>query len=299
MIFILFLVLVAAVFSATVKIVRPFQRGVIEELGRYKKTLDPGLRFVIPVLQRLTTVDMRETVINVPPQQLITSDNVAIEVDGVIYYEATEPNKLLYNVEDFQIAIIKLAQTNLRNVLGEETLDQALTSRERINTKLRIVLDEITGKWGVRVTRVEIQRIDPPNDVVASMHKQVEAERLRRAAVLEARGSKEAKVLEAEGSKEAAVLEAEGQKQATILQAEAEATAVELAATAERTKLLKEGEGEALALAAIKKVGADQVTVQVRYLEALEKIGEGESTKIIVPTELSGLAGLATALKES
>ena len=156
-----------------IKIIRPYQKGVVEQLGRYKSTYDPGLKFVIPIIQSVTKVDMRERVVDVPPQEVITKDNVTVTVDAVIYYEPTDPQRLIYNVANFVMAITKLAQTNLRNVIGDMTLDSALTSRDTVNVSLREVLDDATDKWGVRVVRVEIQRIDPPVDVMDAMHEQM------------------------------------------------------------------------------------------------------------------------------
>ena len=213
------LILIAA---AGFKIVRPFQKALIEVLGRYDKTVSSGLRWIMPFIKRMTKVDMREQVIDVPPQEVITKDNVVVTVDAVIYYEATDPVKLSYNVGNFVLAITKLAQTNLRNVIGDLDLDSALTSRDIINTKLREILDDATDKWGVRVVRVEIQRIEPPIDVTDAMHRQMKAERDRRAAVTEAEGEKRSAILTAEGVKEARVLEAEGQAEAIKRVADAE-----------------------------------------------------------------------------
>ena len=180
------IVLIAFLINA-VKIVRPFQRGLVERLGRYKTTKEPGLNLIIPFIETMQLVDMREQVVDVPPQEVITSDNVVVSVDAVVYYEATDPQRLIYNVANFFTAITKLAQTNLRNLIGDLELDTALTSRDRINLQLREVLDDATDKWGVRVVRVEIQRIDPPPEVVSAMHAQMRAERDRRATVTEAR----------------------------------------------------------------------------------------------------------------
>ena len=180
-----------------IKIIRPYQKGVVEQLGRYKATYDPGLKFVIPIIQSVTKVDMRERVVDVPPQEVITKDNVTVTVDAVIYYEPTDPQRLIYNVANFVMAITKLAQTNLRNVIGDMSLDAALTSRDTVNVSLREVLDDATDKWGVRVVRVEIQRIDPPADVMDAMHEQMKAERTRRAVVTEADGVKQAEITRA------------------------------------------------------------------------------------------------------
>ena len=181
------LILIAAL---GIRIIRPYERGLIEMLGRYQRTVDSGLRWILPFVQRISKVDMRERVIDVPPQEVITKDNVVVTVDAVIFFEATDPVKLKYNVGNFQLAVTKLAQTNLRNVVGDLDLDAALTSRELINGKLRQILDDATDKWGTRVVRVEIQRIEPPPDVTEAMHRQMKAERDRRAIVTEAEGDK-------------------------------------------------------------------------------------------------------------
>nr|WP_238442646.1 SPFH domain-containing protein [Salsipaludibacter albus] len=264
-----------------VKIVRPYQRGLVERLGRYKTTKDPGFNLIIPFIETIQLIDMREQVVDVPPQEVITEDNVVVSVDAVVYYEATDPKRLVYNVADFYNAIIKLAQTNLRNLIGDLELDRALTSRDTINTRLRDVLDVATDKWGVRVVRVEIQRIDPPPEVVSAMHAQMRAERDRRATVTEANGYREAAIARANGEKEAAVLAAEGRKQAAVLDAEGDARAIELRADAEKLRLARVGEGEgeaALArLTGIKEAGADQAVLTVEYLSALEEIGDGRA----------------------
>src|SRR3989440_5937265 len=198
--------------SASVKIIRPYQRGLVERLGRYHATVEPGLRVMFPFIDRLIRVDMRESVVEVPPQEVITSDNVVVSVYAVVYYEATDPQRLIYNVSNFMAAVTKLAQTNLRNVIGDMQLDEALVSSKMVNARLREILDDATDKWGTRVVRVEIQRIDPPPDVVTAMHHQIRAERTRRALVTEALGDREAAITRAEGSKQAAILEAEGEK---------------------------------------------------------------------------------------
>jgi len=203
---------VVVIFAATgVRVVRPFQKGVIERLGKYMRTAQSGITLIIPMLDSMRKVDMREQVVDVPPQEVITRDNVVVTVDAVVYYEATDPVKLIYNVADFYTAATKLAQTNLRNVIGEMTLDDTLTSRETINTELRTILDEATDKWGTRVVRVEIQRIDPPTDVTQAMHRQMKAERERRAMILEAEGEKQSAIERATGDRQAQILKAEGE----------------------------------------------------------------------------------------
>ena len=280
-----------AVLVGAVKIVRPYQRGLVERLGKYKATREPGLNLILPFIETMQLIDMRGQVVDVPPQEVITADNVVVSVDAVVYYEATDPQRLVYNIADFFTAITKLAQTNLRNLIGDMELDRALTSRDTINTQLREVLDDATDKWGVRVVRVEIQRIDPPPDIVSAMHAQMRAERDRRATVTEAKGYQEA-VLSATGRKEAAILDAQGESEAIQLRAQANKIRLELI-----------GQGEGLAakarLTGIKEAQTDNNVLTVEYLSALEKIGDGRATKMVIPVEFSGLLGTVAALAET
>lgn len=289
--------------ASGVRIVRPYQRGVVEQLGKFKETVDPGLQLIIPFIQTVRLVDMREQVIDVPPQEVITKDNVVVSVDAVIYYEPTDPQRLIYNVGNFILAITKLAQTNLRNLIGEMQLDEALTSRDSINLNLRQILDEATDKWGVRVVRVELQRIDPPPDVMHSMHEQMKAERTRRAVVTEAEGRQTAAITTAEGERQAAILAAEGIKQQQILEAEGQAGAIRSIAEAERFRQETVAEGEASAIravyAAIHEGNPDAGLITIKYLEALQVMANGTATKIILPTELAGIAGALTGITET
>ncbi|NOZ50488.1 MAG: SPFH/Band 7/PHB domain protein [Chloroflexi bacterium] len=275
-------VLVAFVFAVgtmAIRIVSPYQKGVVERLGRYARTAQPGLTLIIPFLDHLRKVDMREQVVDVPPQEVITKDNVVVAVDAIVFFEATDPVKLVYNVADFFGAATKLAQTNLRNVVGEMELDQALTSREVINTKLREVLDDATDKWGVRIVRVEIKRIDPPADVMQAMHRQMKAEREKRA-----------NILEAEGFRQAAILEAEGK-----------AEAVRQIAGAERFRLQTEAEGQGRAITtvfnAIKEAKPDDKLIAIQYLEALKAMANGKAAKVFIPYEASGVLGALGGIK--
>ncbi len=273
------------------RVVRPYEKGLIEFLGRYQRTVDSGLRWVMPFVKRLIKVDMREQVVDVPPQEVITKDNVVVTVDAVIYFEATDPVKLKYNVQNFILAVTKLAQTNLRNVVGDLDLDSALTSREIINTKLREILDDATDKWGTRVVRVEIQRIEPPADVTEAMHRQMKAERDRRALVTEAEGDKRARILKAEGVRESRILEAQGQ-----------AEAIKQVAEAERYQKETVAEGEARAIervfAAIHSGDPTPDLIAIRYLEALQGIADGRATKIFLPLDTSGVLGSVAAIGE-
>ena len=282
---------VVLVAAAGFRVIRPFEKGLVEVLGRYDKTVDSGLRWVMPFIKRLIKVDMREQVVDVPPQEVITRDNVVVTVDAVVYYEATDPVKLKYNVGNFMLAVTKLAQTNLRNVVGDLDLDSALTSRELINTKLREILDDATDKWGTRVVRVEIQRIEPPVDVTEAMHRQMKAERDRRAVVTEAEGEKTARVLRAEGLKQSAILEAEGQ-----------AEAIKRVADADKYQKQTVAEGEAQAIStvfgAIHEGDPTPDLIAIRYLEALQGVANGQATKIFLPLDTSGVLGSVAAIGE-
>jgi regulator of protease activity HflC (stomatin/prohibitin superfamily) len=285
-----------------IRIVRPYQRGIVEMLGKYKETIDPGLRIILPFVQTVRLVDMREQVVDVPPQEVITKDNVVVSVDAVVYYEPTDPQRLAYNVANFILAVTKLAQTNLRNLVGDMQLDEALTSRDSINLNLRQILDDATDKWGVRVVRVELQRIDPPPDVMHSMHEQMKAERTRRALVTQAEGDRTAAITRAEGERQAAILAAEGQKQQQILQAEGQAEATRAIADAERYRQEAVAAGEAnatrLVYEAIHEGNPTPDLLAVKYLETLGVVANGQATKIIVPAEMSGIAGSLAGIGE-
>ncbi len=278
--------------ASAIRIIRPYEKGVVERLGKYQKTYEPGLHIIIPFLDRVTKADMRENVVDVPPQEVITKDNVVVTVDAVVYYEATDPVKLIYNVANFYLAATKLAQTNLRNVIGEMQLDESLTSREKINAALRQILDDATDKWGVRVVRVELQRIEPPVDVTEAMHRQMKAERTRRA-----------QILEAEGDKQAAINRAEGQKQSAILEAEGKATAIKEVAEAEKFQKIALAQGEAQGIETVfSAIHAGNPTgdlLAVRYLEALPKIANGQATKIFLPYEISDVLGAVGGIAEA
>jgi len=229
---IIFLAILAVVILSTLAksiiIIRQAEKGIVERFGRYKETLDPGLRFLVPFADALRArIDMRETVLDIEPQAVITKDNVGITVDAVVYYYVTDAKAVRYEVANFYVAVSKLAQTNLRNLVGDMSLDETLGSRERINSSLRTTLDEATDKWGVKVTRVEVKEILPPKDITEAMSKQMKAEREKRATILDAEAYRQKQILQAEGDKQNAILVAEGDKQAAILRAEGEAKAIE------------------------------------------------------------------------
>jgi len=285
------IVLIIAYVVLGLKIVRQHEQGLVERFGKYKETLDPGLQLIVPFIERIRRVDMREIVVDVPPQEVITKDNVVVTVDAVVYYQATDPVKLVYNVQNFVLAATKLAQTNLRNVVGDLDLDDALTSRERINAQLREILDEATDVWGTKVVRVEIQRIDPPADVTQAMHRQMKAERDRRAIVTEAEGDKRAKILQAEGVKASRILEAEGQAEAIKQVAEAEKF---------QKLTVAEGEGQAIerVYGAIHNGDPTPDLIAIRYLDALQGVANGNATKIFLPMEMSGILSSIGAIGE-
>ncbi|CAB50468.1 Stomatin-like protein [Pyrococcus abyssi GE5] len=260
----------------SVKVIRPYQKGLVERLGKFNRLLDPGIHFIIPFMERVKVVDLREHVIDVPPQEVICKDNVVVTVDAVVYYQILDPVKAVYNVSDFLMAIVKLAQTNLRAIIGEMELDETLSGRDIINAKLREELDKITDRWGVKITRVEIQRIDPPKDIQEAMAKQMTAEREKRAMILIAEGKKEAAIREAEGQKQAAILKAEGEKQRQILIAEGQAEAIR--------KVL-----EALKM-------ADEKYLTLQYIEKLPDLAKYGN--LIVPYDTESLIGLLRVLQK-
>lgn len=288
---IILIVIVFVLAFKSVKILRPYEKGVVERFGKYQRTVTSGLIFMIPFIESIRKVDLREQVVDVPPQEVITKDNTVVIVDCVIFYEVTDPFNAVYNVVNFYQAITKLAQTNLRNIIGDLELDQTLTSREMINTHLREVLDEATDKWGTRVVRVEIQRIEPPTDIVDAMSKQMKAERMKRAAILEAEGYKQSEIKKAEGDKQAAILEAEGQ-----------AEAIKKVAEAQKYEEIAIAEGQAEATIdvyeAIHKGNPTNDLIAIKYLEALEKVADGNSTKIFLPAEMSGILGSIGGIAE-
>jgi len=274
-----------------IKIIRPYEKGLVERLGRYQRTLDSGLNLILPFFDTIQKVDMREIVLDVPPQLVITKDNVGVEVDCIIYCQVTDPVRSRYEISNYILASTKLAQTNLRNVIGEMELDQSLSSRDVINSQLRDVLDSATDKWGVKVNRVEIQRIDPPVDITEAMSRQMKAERFKRANILEAEGDKQAAITRAEGSKQSAILEAEGQ-----------AEAVKKKADAEKYRQVTVADGEAKAIlnvfSAIHEGKPDEELITLKYLEMLPKLAEGDANKLFLPYEASGIISSLAAMVE-
>ena len=279
----------------TVRIVQQYEKGLIETLGKYSRTVGAGVTIVIPIFQSLKKIDMREQVMDVAPQNVITKDNVTVTVDAIIYFQITDPVRVVYNVANFAMAALKLAQTNLRNVIGDMELDSTLTSREKINNQLRAVMDEATDKWGVKITRVEIQKIDPPRDITESMSKQMKAEREKRANILEAEGFRQSAILKAEGEKQAVILESEAKKQKSILEAEGQAEAIKRVADAQKYEI-------DTVYSAIHQGKPTNDLIAIKYMETLGKVADGKASKIFLPLETSGvtasLAGIAELFKD-
>ncbi|MDD3065661.1 MAG: SPFH/Band 7/PHB domain protein [Endomicrobiaceae bacterium] len=285
------LVVVIIFIANTVRIVQQYEKGLVETLGKYSATVDAGVNIIIPLFQNLRKIDMREQVMDVAPQNVITKDNVTVTVDAIIYFQITDPVKVVYNVANFAMAALKLAQTNLRNVIGDMELDTTLTSREKINTQLRTVMDEATDKWGVKITRVEIQKIDPPKDITDSMSKQMKAEREKRANILDAEGFRQAAILKAEGARQAVILEAEAKRQQSILEAEGQAEAIKRVADAQKYEI-------DTIYNAIHAGKPTNDLLAIKYMEALTKVADGNATKIFLPLETSGVMGSVAGIAE-
>ena len=297
---IILLILLIAIFVPCITIVPQAKAYVIERLGAYQGTWDVGFHIKLPVIDRVAKrVNLKEQVADFPPQPVITKDNVTMSIDSVIFFQITDPKLFVYGVDNPMLAIENLTATTLRNIIGDMELDQTLTSRETINTKMRAELDLATDPWGIKVNRVELKNIVPPAEIQNAMERQMKAERERREAVTRAEGEKRAKILEAEGEKESAILRAEADKEAAILRAEAE-----------REKMIREAEGEAQAIMTIQKAnadgikmlkeaGADEAVLKLKSLEAFEKVADGQATTILLPAELQGIASIAAALKET
>ena len=271
-----------------IRIVPQARAYVVERLGAYHGTWQVGLHFKVPLIDKISRkVSLKEKVIDFPPQPVITKDNVTMEIDTVIYFQITDPKLYTYGVESPMDAIENLTATTLRNIIGELELDESLTSREHINSKIRLVFDEATDPWGIKINRVEVKNITPPRDIQTAMEKQMRAERERREAILIAEGEKKSAILIAEGQKEAAILEAEAKKQTAIKEAEGQSQAILMInqATADGLKLIKDAQ-------------LDDAVIKLKSLEAFQKAADGQATKIIIPSEIQGIAGLAASVKE-
>lgn len=296
---VILLILIVLILLSCIKIVPQAHAYVVERLGAYQQTWSVGLHLKVPFIDKVAKrVILKEQVVDFAPQPVITKDNVTMRIDTVVFFQITDPKLFAYGVENPIMAIENLTATTLRNIIGEMELDQTLTSREVINTKMRASLDIATDPWGIKVNRVELKNIIPPAAIQDAMEKQMKAERERREAILRAEGEKKSTVLVAEGKKESAILEAEAEKQSAILRAEAQ-----------KEKMIRESEGEAAAILKvqqatadgirmIREAGADEAVLKIKSLEAFEKAADGQATKIIIPSEIQGLAGLAASVKE-
>ena len=288
MVYLIIIAIIIFLIASGIKIVSQSKAIVIERLGSYYRTMSTGINYKIPIVDRIANVvSLKEVARDFAPQPVITKDNVTMQIDTVVYYQITDPKLYTYGIENPVSAIETLTATTLRNIIGELELDETLTSRDIINSKMRAILDEATDAWGIKVNRVEVKNILPPRDIQEAMEKQMRAERERREAILKAEGEKKSAILLAEGEKESTILRAEAKKTAKIKEAEGEAEAI-----------LKIKEAEAQGLSLIKNVKLDEATLKLKSYEALMNIGQSESTKIIIPSELQGIAGLATTLKE-
>ena len=298
---IILLVLIALmVFASCIRIVPQAQAMVVERLGAYLDTWGVGIHFKVPFIDRVAKrVLLKEQVVDFPPQPVITKDNVTMKIDTVVFFQITDPKLYAYGVENPIMAIENLTATTLRNIIGDLELDQTLTSRETINTKMRAALDIATDPWGIKVNRVELKNIIPPAEIQNAMEKQMKAERERREAVTRAEGEKKAKVLVAEGEKESAILRAEAEKQSAILRAEAEKEKMIREAEGEAEAILKVQQANADGIRMLKEAGADEAVLKMKSLEAFSKVADGQATTILLPAELQGIASLAATLKET
>lgn len=282
------IVIVILIIIKNVKVVQQARAFVVERLGAYHTTWTVGLHFKLPFFERVAkVVSLKEQVVDFPPQPVITKDNVTMQIDTVLYFEITDPKLYTYGVEHPMTAIENLSATTLRNIIGDLELDQTLTSRDIINSKMRIILDEATDPWGIKVNRVELKNIIPPREIQDAMEKQMKAERERREAILRAEGEKKSAILIAEGERESAILRADAKKQAAVLEAEGEAEAI-----------LKVQEATAESIKLINQAQPSEEVIKIQALDAFKAAANGRATKIIIPSEIQGLAGLATAFKE-
>ena len=299
-VFLIVIIVIAVwVLASCVRIVPQAYAVILERLGAYQATWSTGIHFKVPFIERVARkVNLKEQVVDFPPQPVITKDNVTMQIDTVVFFQITDPKLYTYGVENPIMAIENLSATTLRNIIGDMELDETLTSRETINTKMRASLDEATDPWGIKVNRVELKNIIPPAAIQDAMEKQMKAERERREAILIAEGQKKSTILVAEGKKQSAILDAEAEKQAAILRAEAQ-----------KERMIKEAEGQAEAVLKVQNVnaegirmireaGADEAVLTLKSLEAFAKAADGKATKIIIPSDIQGIAGLASSLKE-
>ena len=298
-IIVVFFILILIIAASCIKIVPQAQGLIVERLGMYKATWGTGPHIKMPFIERIAKrVNLKEQVVDFAPQPVITKDNVTMRIDTVVFFQITDPRLFTYGVENPIMAIENLTATTLRNIIGEMELDATLTSREIINTKMRASLDVATDPWGIKVNRVELKNIIPPSAIQEAMEKQMKAERERREAILKAEGEKKSTILVAEGKKESAILDAEAEKQAAILRAEAEKEKMIKEAEGQAEAILKVQQAKADGIRFIKDAGADQSVLTLKSLEAFAQAADGRATKIIIPSEIQGIAGLVTSLVE-
>ena len=296
---VLLILIILMVLASCIRIVPQAQALVVERLGAYLDTWDVGVHFKVPFIDRVAKrVILKEQVVDFPPQPVITKDNVTMKIDTVVFFQITDPKLYAYGVENPIMAIENLTATTLRNIIGDLELDQTLTSRETINTKMRAALDVATDPWGIKVNRVELKNIIPPAAIQDAMEKQMRAERERREAILKAEGEKKSTILVAEGKKQSAILDAEADKQAAILHAEAEKEKRIKEAEGQAEAILKIQQANADGIRMIKEAGADEAVLRIKSLEAFAKAADGKATKIIIPSEIQSLAGLVTSVTE-
>ena len=297
---IILIVLIILILAANIRVVQQSKAYVIERLGAFHSVWGVGIHFKIPFIERVAkAVSLKEQVVDFAPQPVITKDNVTMQIDTVIYFQITDPKLYTYGVEHPMSAIENLTATTLRNIIGDLELDQTLTSRDHINTKMRSLLDEATDPWGIKVNRVELKNILPPREIQDAMEKQMKAERERRESILQAEGQKQSQILVAEGEKQSLILRAEAAKQAAIRKAEGEKEARIMAADAEAQAIMKVQQATADAIKLLNEANPNGQVVKLKALEAMEKVADGKATKIIIPSEIQGLAGLAEGLVES
>ena len=299
-VFLIVIIIIAVwVLASCIRIVPQAYAVILERLGAYQATWSTGIHFKIPFIERVARkVNLKEQVVDFPPQPVITKDNVTMQIDTVVFFQITDPKLYTYGVENPIMAIENLSATTLRNIIGDMELDETLTSRETINTKMRASLDEATDPWGIKVNRVELKNIIPPAAIQDAMEKQMKAERERREAILIAEGQKKSTILVAEGKKQSAILDAEAEKQAAILRAEAQKERMIKEAEGQAEAVLKVQNANAEGIRMIREAGADEAVLTLKSLEAFARAADGKATKIIIPSDIQGIAGLASSLKE-
>ena len=292
-------VILIIVGASSIRIVKQTEKYVIERVGKYRTILEPGFKLILPFFDRVANrVTLKEQIRDFDPQPVITKDNVTMQIDTIVFFQITDPKLYTYGVVNPIAAIESLSATTLRNIIGELDLDETLTSRDIINTKMRAILDEATDPWGIKVNRVEVKNILPPKDIRDAMERQMRAEREKREQILLAEGTRQSQILKAEGEKQSQILKAEGEKEAVILRADAERESRIKIAEGEAKAIIAKREAEAQGLKMLKEAGVDQAVLTLKSYEALEKVADGQSTKLVIPSDLQNVASLASVVKE-